>query len=67
MNYTAFKTELTCTATGKTCKVRVYLTCKNDNVKYLRSDKTCKLQYVSSAFESNYKPRFRVLKSDMNA
>ena len=67
MNYMAFKTELTCTATGKTCKVRVDLTCKNDNVKYLKSDKTCKLQYVSSAFESNYKPRLTVLKNDTNA
>ena len=67
MNYMAFKTELTCTATGKTCKVRVDLTCKNDNIKYLISDKSCKLQYVSSAFESNYKLRLRVLTNDMNA
>ena len=67
MNYMAFKTELSCTATGNTYKVRVNLTCKNDNVKNLISDITCKLQYVSSAFESNYKSRLRILKRDMNA
>ena len=34
-----FKNEFTCTATGKTSKVRGDLTCKNDNVVYLISCK----------------------------
>ena len=32
-----FKNEFTCTATGKTCKVRGDLTCKSDNVKVVKS------------------------------
>ena len=39
---------------------------ESDNVVYLISCKTCKQQYVGSAFESNFKPRFRVHKSDIN-
>ena len=66
INYTVFKTEFTCTATGKIYKVRGDLTCKNDNVKYPISGKKCKQQYVGFAFESNFKPRFRVHKRDMN-
>ena len=65
-NYMVFKNEFTCTATSKTYKVRGDLTCKSDNVVYLKSCKKCKQQYVGSAFESNFKPRFRVHKSDIN-
>ena len=61
-----FKNEFTCIATGKTYKVRGYLTCKSDNVIYLISCKKCKQQYVGSVFENNFKPRFRVHKSDIN-
>ena len=67
INHMVFKTEFTCTATGKIYKVRGDLTCKNDNVKYLISGKKCQQQYVDSAFESNFKSRFIVHKSDMNA
>ena len=65
-NYMVFKSEFTCTVTGKTYKVRGDLTCKSDNVVYLISCKKCKQQHVGSAFESNFKPRFRVHKSDIN-
>ena len=65
-NYLVFKNEFTCTATGKTYKVRGDLTCKSDNVACLVSCKKYKQQYVGSAFESNFKPRFRVYKSDIN-
>ena len=61
-----FKNEFTCTATGKTYKVRGDLNCKSDNAVYLISCKKCKQQYVGSTFESNFKPRFRVHKSDIN-
>ena len=44
-NYMVFKNEFTCTATGKTYKVRGDLTCKSDNVVYLISCKKCKQQY----------------------
>ena len=47
-------------------EVRGSLTCKSDNVVYLISCKKFKQQYVGSAFESNFKPRFRVHKSDIN-
>ena len=53
-NYIVFKNEFTCTATGKTYKVRGAQTCKIDNVVYLISCKKCKQQYVGSAFESNF-------------
>ena len=65
-NCMAFKNEFTCTATGKTYKVRDDLTCKSDNAIYLISCKKCKQQYVGSAYEGNFKPRFRVHKSDIN-
>ena len=61
-----FKNDSTCTATGKTYKVRGDLNCKSDNVVYLISCKKCKQQYVRSAYESNFKLKFRVHKSDIN-
>ena len=61
-----FKNESTCTATGKTYKVRGDLNCKSDNVVYLISCKKCKQQHVGSAYESNFKPKFRIYKSDIN-
>ena len=51
----------------KTFKVRGDLTSKSDTVEYLISCQKCKQQYVGSAFESTFKPRFRVHKSDINA
>ena len=60
-----FKNEFICTATGKTYKVRGDVTCRSDNVVYLIGCKKCKQQYVGSAFESNFKLRFRVHKSDI--
>ena len=64
-NYTVFKTEFTCTATGKTYKVRGILTSKSENIVYLLGYKKCKQQYVGCAFQSNFKLRFRVHKSDI--
>ena len=61
-----FKTEFTCTATGKTHKVRGALTCKSENVVYLLGYKKWKQQYVGCAFQSNFKLRFRVHKSDID-
>ena len=46
--------------------IRGDLTCKSENVIYLISCKKCKQLYVGSAFESNFKPRFRFNKSDIN-
>ena len=66
-NYIVVKNEFTCTDTGKTYKVRGDLTCKSNNVVYLINCKKCKQQYVGSAFENSFKPRFRVHKSDTNA
>ena len=40
MNYIVFEIEFTCTATGKTYKLRSDLTFKNDNVRYLISGKS---------------------------
>ena len=54
-----FKNELICTATGKTYKAR-------GNVIYLISCKKCKQQYVGSVFETNFKLKFRVHKSDIH-
>ena len=65
-SYTVFENEFTCTATGKTYKVRAVLTCKSENVVYLLGCKKCKQQYVGSALESKFKRRFRVHKSDIN-
>ena len=65
-NYMVFKNKFTCTAIGKTYKVRGDLTCKSDNIVYLTSCKKCKQQHAGSTFESNFKPRFRVHKSNIN-
>ena len=65
-NYMVLKKEFTFTATGKTYKVRGDLTFKIDNVAYLISCKKCKQQYVGSAFENNFKSRFRIHKIDIN-
>ena len=56
-----------CTVTGKTYKNRGKLYCTGSNVICLISCKLCKEQYVSSAFKGNFKPRFRVHKSDIIA
>ena len=61
-----FKNEFICTATGKTYKVRGDLTCKSSNVIYLISCKKCRQPFVGSAYESNFKLRFRVHKSNIN-
>ena len=61
-----FKNEFPCTVTGKAHKGKGDVTCKSDNVVYLISCTKCKQQYVGSAFESNFKPRFRVHKIDIN-
>ena len=59
------KNEFTCTVTGKTYKVGGKLCCTSSNVIYLISCKLCKEKYVGSAFKDNFKPRFRVHKSDV--
>ena len=64
-NYLVCKNEFTCTVTGKTCKVGGKLCCTSSNVIYLISCKLCKEQYVGSTFKDNFKPRFRVHKSDV--
>ena len=47
-------------------EVRGSLTCKSDHVLYLISCKKFKKQCVGSAFESDFKPRFRVYKGHIN-
>ena len=64
-NHLVCKNEFTCTATGKTYKVRGKLCCTSSNVIYLISCKLCKEQYVGTAFKDNFKPRFRVHRSDI--
>ena len=64
-NYLVCKNEFTCTVTGKTYKVRGNLCCTSSNVIYLISCKLFKEHYVGSAFKNNFKPRFRVHKSDV--
>ena len=59
------KNEFMCTVTGKTYKVGGKLCCTSSNVIYLISCKLCKEKYVGSAFKDNFKPRFRVHKSDV--
>ena len=59
------KDEFTCTVTGKTYKVRGKLCCTSSNVIYLIRCKLCKEQYVASGFKDNFKPKFRVHKSDV--
>ena len=64
-NYLVCKNEFMCTVTGKTYKERGKLCCTSSNVIYLISCKLCKIQNVGSAFKDNFKPRFRVHKSDV--
>ena len=64
-NYLVCKNEFTCTVTDTTYKVRGKLCCTSSNVVYLISSKLCKEQYVGSAFKDNFKPRFKVHKSDV--
>ena len=65
-NFLVCRNEFTCKVTGKTYKVRGNLSCTSANVVYLISCKLCKDQYVGSAYKNNFKPRFRVHKSDIN-
>ena len=64
-NYLVSKNEFTCTVTGKTYKVRGKLCCTSSNVIHLISCKLCKERYLGFAFRDNFKPRFRVHKSDV--
>ena len=45
--------------------MRGKLSCTSSNVIYLISCKLCKEQYVGSAFKENFRPRFRVHRSDV--
>ena len=45
--------------------MRGKLCCISSNVIYLISWKLCKEEYVGSALQDNFKPRFRVHKSDV--
>ena len=65
-NLLVCRNEFTCKVTGKTYKIRGNLLCNSANVVYLISCKLCKDQYVGSAYKNNFKPRFRVHKSDIN-
>ena len=65
-NFLVCRNEFTCKVTGKTYKVRGNLSCNSANVVYLISCKLCKDRYVGSAYKNNFKPRFRVHKSDIN-
>ena len=60
------RAEFSCKVTGKTYKARDNLSCNSTNVVCLISCKLCKDQYVGSAYKNNFKPRFRVHKSDIN-
>ena len=51
--------------TGKIYTVRGRLRSTSSYVIYLISCKLCKEQYVGSAFKDNFKPRFRVHRSDV--
>ena len=64
-NYLVCKNEFACTVRRKTYKVRGKLCCTSSNVIYLISCKLCMEQYVGSAFKDNFKPSFRVHKSDV--
>ena len=64
-NHLVCKNEFTCAATGKTYKVRGKLCYTSSNVIYLIRWKLCKEQYIGSGFKDNFKPRFRVHKSDV--
>ena len=63
--FLACKNEFKCKVTGKTYKVRGNLDCNSLNVVYLINCKLCGDQYVGSALKNNFKPRFRVHKSDI--
>ena len=65
-NFLVCRNEFTCKVTGKAYKVRGNLSCNSANVVYLISCKLCKDQYLGSAYKNNFKPRFRVHKSDIN-
>ena len=45
--------------------MRGKLCCTSSNAVYLISCKLCKEQYVGSVFKDNFKPRFRVHKSNV--
>ena len=64
-NYLVCKNEFTRTVTGKAYKARGKLCFTSSNVIYVISCKLCTEQYVGSAFKNNFKPRFRVHKSDV--
>ena len=63
-NFMIFGNRFVCTATGRSYSVKGALTCNSDNVIYLVTCQSCKLQYVGSA--TSFKERFRVHKSDIN-
>ena len=63
-NFLVCRHEFTCKVTGTTYNVKVNLSCNSANVVYLISCKLCKDQYVGSTHKNNFKPRFRVHKSD---
>ena len=65
-NFLVCRNKFTCKFTGKTYKVRGNLSCNSANLVYLLSCKLCKDQYVGSAYKNNFKPGFRVHKSDIN-
>ena len=65
-NFLVCRNELTCKVTGKTYKVRSNLSCNSANVVCSISRKLCKDQYVGSAYKNNFKPKFRVHKSDIS-
>ena len=65
-NFLVCRNEFSCKVTGTTYKVKGNLSCNSANVVYLISCKLCKDQYVGSTYKNNFKPRFRVHKSDIN-
>ena len=60
------RNKFTCKVTSKTCKVRGNFSCNNGNVIYIISYTLFKGQYVRFGYKNNFKPRFRVYKSDIN-
>ena len=64
-NYLVCTNEFNSAVSGKTYKVRGKLCCASSNVIYLISCRLCKEQYLGFAFTDNFKPRFRVHKSDV--
>ena len=65
-NFLVCRNEFTCKVTVKTYKERGNLSCNSANVVYLISCKLCKDRYVGCPYKNNFKPRFRVHKSDIN-